>query len=143
MKAETINIEIANWTHDQNDLKQIRTEVFITEQHVPKDLEWDDDDKYCTHFLARKNGNAIATARLKTNGHIGRMAVLKPERGRSVGSKLLQFVLSYAKSQDLKSVYLNAQIDVIKFYEQYGFTPYGEEFLDAGIAHRAMKKDLT
>lgn len=142
MKAEDIEISIADWAQDKNDLKQIRTEVFIVEQHVPVELEWDEDDNKCVHFIVRNNGNAIATARLKPDGHIGRMAVLKPDRTKGVGAKLLKFVLTHAENQGMKKAFLNAQVNVIGFYEKHGFIVLGDEFLDAGIPHRAMQKNI-
>ena len=92
-----INIHIANWDSDKDSLAEIRRLVFIEEQNVPEDMEWDEYDNSATHFLATLNNKVIATARLKTDGQIGRMAVLAEYRNKGIGSKLLQFVLLTAK----------------------------------------------
>ncbi len=138
MNNTDIEISLADWSQDQDALKQIRTEVFINEQNVPVELEWDDEDRFCTHFIVRRHGQAIATARMQVNGHIGRMAVLKSERGRGVGSQLLEAIIDHARNAGLITVFLNAQIEAVRFYENHGFVAYGKDFLDAGIQHRAM-----
>ena len=142
MKVDNFEVEIANWTTDANDLKAIRTTVFIEEQNVPVELEWDGLDSDCTHFIVRSNSKAIATARLKPDGQIGRMAVLKPYRGLGIGSKLLNAVLTHATETSFAAVFLHAQIQVVGFYQQFGFISEGDEFMDAGIPHRAMYKKI-
>lgn len=129
---------VANWEQDSEAIKDIRTRVFIEEQHVPAELEWDGLDDCCTHFVILHRSQAIATARLKPDGQIGRMVVLKHHRNRGVGSLLLSTVLSFAENNHIDNIYLHAQVQVIDFYQKHGFTPYGEEFLDAGIPHREM-----
>jgi len=112
---------------------QLRKTVFIEEQHVPQDLEWDGLDGNCIHFIAHHQSQAIATARMKPDGHIGRMAVLKPYRNNGVGSSLLTAAIQLAKTRGLKKVYLHAQVTVIGFYQKHGFETQGTEFMDAGI----------
>ncbi len=138
MKTTDCDVEIVSWSADENDLKAIRTTVFIEEQNVPVELEWDGLDPDCIHFIVRSNSQAIATARLKPDGQIGRMAVLKHCRGLGIGSKLLNKILNHAKESGIKHVFLHAQVQVIGFYQQFGFVAEGEEFMDAGIPHRAM-----
>lgn len=142
MKPTDYEISVASWSIDADDLKTIRTSVFIEEQNVPVELEWDGLDPNCTHFIVRSDSKAIATARLKSDGQIGRMAVLKPYRNLGVGSRLLTEVLNYAKGAGFNSIYLHAQIQVIGFYQKFDFTTEGEEFMDAGIPHRAMVKKI-
>lgn len=142
MNLTDIEIEIANWSTDADDLKAIRTSVFIEEQNVPIELEWDGLDPDCTHFIVRLHSKTIATARLKPDGQIGRMAVLKPYRDQGIGSKLLNTVLKHATQTGYSRVYLHAQVQAVGFYQAYGFTVEGEKFMDAGIPHRAMYKNL-
>jgi len=142
MNTTDYEVEIANWPVDENDLKVIRTTVFIEEQKVPVELEWDGLDPDCIHFIVRSSSQAIATARLKPDGQIGRMAVLKRYRGLGIGGKLLNKILNYAKKSGIKHVFLHAQVRVIGFYQQFGFVAEGEEFIDAGIPHRAMYKEI-
>ena len=140
MKPADYEIEIANWPDDANPVKAVRTAVFIDEQHVPVELEWDGLDPDCIHFIVRHGSKVVATARLKPDGQIGRMAVLKPYRSLGIGRKLLAAVLKYADQAGLETVYCHAQTQVIDFYRASGFTEKGEEFMDAGIPHRAMYK---
>jgi len=133
---------IANWQKDSEDIKNIRTRVFIEEQHVPAELEWDEFDESCTHFIVRHQSHAIATARLKPDGQIGRMAVLKNHRQLGVGSLLLSTLIEHAKNTGLLTLYLHAQVQVTGFYQKYGFAIAGEKFIDAGIPHREMLKKI-
>ena len=143
MTADTavpdLEIQIVDWQDRQDTLKAIRKSVFIDEQHVPEKLEWDGRDTECTQFLATLDSVPVATARLTSEGQIGRMAVLKDFRGKGFGSKLLAAVIEQAKHAGHKQVFLHAQVSVIKFYQQHGFTAYGDVFVDAGIEHRSMK----
>jgi predicted GNAT family N-acyltransferase len=131
-----------SWLDMEQQLRSIRTRVFIEEQQVPVELEWEEDDVDCVHLLAQMNDNYIATARLLASGQIGRMAVLKPYRQLGVGSEMLKQLLSIAKSMNMSSVFLNAQIEAIDFYKQFGFQEQGDVFDDAGIPHRKMDMSL-
>ena len=142
MIKHNIKIRIADWHTDKNSLTQIRRRVFIEEQSVPEDMEWDEHDQSAIHFLATLENKVIATARLKTDGQIGRMAVLAEYRNKGIGSKLLQFVLLTAKQQKLKNIYLHAQVSAISFYEKHGFTACGHVFYEANIPHREMLKKI-
>ena len=135
-------IFIADWQRDNAALTHIRRRVFIDEQFVPEALEWDEHDAKASHFLAIFDNSAVATARLKTDGQIGRMAVLKQYRSTGIGSQLLSFVLVTARQKGFKAVYLYAQIQVIDFYRKFGFVEQGEDFDDAGIMHREMRLSL-
>lgn len=132
----------AVWEQDAAALRRIRDEVFVHEQHVPPELEWDGLDETCLHVLAIAGDQPIGTARMLPDGHIGRMAVRRPWRGRGVGGALLSYLLECARAQGLSEVRLNAQIHAIPFYERFGFNAHGEPFLDAGIPHRRMTRRL-
>ena len=142
MSKQAVNIRVADWSIEKDSLKHIRHRVFIEEQKVPVEMEWDEFDTTATHFLANLSGEAIACARLKTDGQVGRMAVLTEYRNQGVGSRLLQYILDEAKQQKLDSIYLHAQVSAIPFYEKHGFTAQGEIFYEANIAHREMLKKL-
>jgi len=133
----------AGWSRDDTQLRQIRAAVFVVEQGVPLDLEWDGIDAECAHVLAYNDDNlAIGTGRLLSDGHIGRMAVLEPWRHRGVGSALLRELMAIAKERGMQEVVLNAQIQASAFYERHGFVAEGESFLDAGIPHLRMRRPL-
>ena len=125
-------------------IKTVREEVFIREQHVPAELEWDEQDAEAIHVVAyNDNDQVIGTARLLADGHIGRMAVLEPWRKNGVGSAMLEKLLLVAQQRNLSKVFLHAQTSAIGFYKHHGFRTLGEEFMDAGIPHRYMEKDLA
>lgn len=142
MSEKGIKIRIADWLTDKNKLAQIRRLVFIEEQNVPEELEWDEFDDISIHFLVTQNDQLIACARLKPDGQIGRMAVLASHRNQGTGSSLLKFVLQQAVKTKLDKVYLHAQETAISFYEKHGFTAVGDIFYEANIPHREMLKKI-
>ena len=133
-------IKIANWEEDKLALQMIRREVFIHEQQVPEEMEWDEFDDSSTHFICTLESKIIATARLKADGQIGRMAVLQDYRNQGYGNKLLVFVIQTARDKNLKKLYLHAQVNAIPFYEKQGFTVCSDIFYEANIPHREMSK---
>lgn len=142
MYENRVVIRLADWKKDKAALRKIRSQVFIKEQKVPEDMEWDALDESACHFLALENDQAIACARLKSDGQIGRMAVLVDYRNKGTGTKLLQFVLQEAAAQNLDTVYLHAQVSALTFYEKHGFTAKGNIFYEANIPHQEMLKKL-
>ena len=141
-------IRQVDWSDAATELSAIRRTVFIDEQDVPEELEWDGldaDPQTCVHLLAEsRDGQPIGTVRMLIDnhvGHIGRMAVLPAWRGRGIGSALLDAVLAVAAQRQLRSTWLNAQTQVTGFYARAGYRISGEEFLDAGIPHRRMQRD--
>jgi predicted GNAT family N-acyltransferase len=135
-------LKLTRWDRDQTSLSEIRRTVFIEEQQVPEELEWDDDDKSCVHVLVTDNNTPIATGRIKMDGHIGRMAVLKDYRNKGIGSTVLKALIDFSKTLKMKSVYLHAQTSAIPFYEKHGFKTSSDEFMDADIPHKTMKMDF-
>jgi len=133
-----IHVRIADWQQDNAELRRIRETVFIAEQAVPPELEWDAEDAAAIHFLALDGDYAIGTARLLADGHIGRVSVLRDWRGLGVGDALLEAVIAEAERRDLKQQRLSAQVQATPFYERHGFTVVSGEFLDAGIPHVDM-----
>lgn len=142
--SEEILIQHARWPADMADIRAVRSAVFIDEQNVSEEEEWDGLDDQCAHVLAKtKHGKPVGTGRLLPDGKIGRMAVLKQFRGRDVGSRLLIELMNIARERGFTEVKLASQTHAIPFYERHGFTAYGEEFPDAGIPHRWMKARLV
>lgn len=137
----SITIRAAHWRTDRAAIKAIRTHVFIDEQHVPAELEWDGLDETAFHVLAEDQAaGAIATGRLLCDGHIGRMAVERAFRGQGVGGAVLLRLISEAEARGMFKLGLNAQTTAIGFYRRFGFDAVGEEFLDAGIPHFRMER---
>lgn len=136
-------VQIVQWSDQIDVLRTIRETVFIQEQHVPVELEWDEFDEISWHALAYNAANQpVGTARLLPDGRIGRMAVLKEWRGKGFGRALLLELLAESQRQKMKSVQLNAQISASSFYQKYGFVEFGDEFMEAGIPHVAMRLEI-
>lgn len=139
----TYRIRIADWNIDRAALRAVREAVFVLEQRVPVELEWDEHDEKCVHVIAESEcGDAIGTGRLLPDGHIGRMAVLPPWRRQGVASALLKLLIDLARRAGHRVALLHAQSYVLTFYERHGFVVDGEEFMEAGIAHRTMRRAL-
>ncbi|MFD3665513.1 GNAT family N-acetyltransferase [Streptomyces sp. NPDC058659] len=134
----------------------VRREVFVEEQGVPQELEYDTYDETAVHVLAvREDGLPLGTGRLlhgadalgKTGGDasvgsLGRLAVAKAARGLGVGAALVRGIEDAARERGLAAVDLHAQTHALGFYERLGYEAYGPEFPDAGIPHRAMRRVL-
>ena len=132
-------VQIVSWEEAATALRVIRTAVFIREQQVPEELEWDQFDAVSVHALAINNaGQPVGTARLLPDGHIGRMAVLKEWRGQGLGSALLTKLLQVLVKRHQFQAQLHAQTSAILFYKKFGFEIVGEEFIEAGIPHVKM-----
>jgi predicted GNAT family N-acyltransferase len=143
MPAPPFAVRPVNWNASREQLRAVRHAVFVEEQHVPEDLEWDEADERAYHVLAFDDeGVAIGTGRLRLDGQIGRMAVAKEWRGRGVGGAILAALLELARKEGCTVVRLHAQTHALDFYKKYGFTAVGDEFDEAGIPHRAMELRL-
>lgn len=123
-----------------DDLRAVREAVFVREQQVPLDLEWDKLDPFSQHVIARDAaGVAIGTGRLTPERKIGRMAVLPEWRNAGVGAALLQALLRLARGHGWHDVSLHAQVGALDFYLRHGFVACGPRFSEAGIEHQAMR----
>ena len=137
-------VVVARWDAVREEARAIRYDVFVIEQGVPVELEWDEWDDECWHALAHDTaGRAVATGRLLPDGHIGRMAVRKEARGTGVGARVLEALIDKAQSLGYPELILNAQTHAMPFYSRAGFAAEGEEFEEAGIPHRTMRRVLT
>ncbi len=136
--------------------REIRRRVFVDEQSVPPELEWDGLDGEAEHFVAfQTTANEIAagsceqvvgTARLRTvDGYAKaeRVAVLESHRQHGVGRSLMEALEQRAIECGLHQIRLSAQVRVLPFYERLGYSRHGEVFLEAGIEHLAMSKTLS
>jgi predicted GNAT family N-acyltransferase len=138
--ATGITLTVTDWPTDGEALYAVRHAVFIVEQHVPRELEVDAADRTARHVLARDAaGRPIATGRLLPDGHIGRLAVLAPWRGRGLGRRLLAALIDLARAQGLAEVVASAQVRAAPFYSAAGFVAEGDVYDDAGIPHRDMR----
>ena len=137
-------VDPIDYTDGLPQLRAVRETVFVQEQQVPIEEEWDALDPDCVHVIARaQDGTPIGTGRLTPEHKIGRMAVLREWRGRGVGDALLLTLIEQAHQRGWREVALNAQVSAIAFYLRHGFQPVGERFWEAGIEHQAMRRALT
>jgi predicted GNAT family N-acyltransferase len=139
-----IDIRTGPWPDHQAAAQAIRYAVFVIEQKIPVELEWDDMDVLCLHAVAYDgNGISLGTGRLLPDGHIGRMAVKKSARGQGVGGAVLDALVALAQARGDKCVMLNAQASAEAFYTAHGFARDGIEFMEAGIPHIGMRRELA
>jgi YbgC/YbaW family acyl-CoA thioester hydrolase len=144
----TFEVKTGNWTEVGKDARRIRTEVFVQEQRIPADLEWDEADATAVHAVAyNRLGQAVGTGRLVQQApgvaRIGRMAVNRAIRGAGVGEGLLQALLQKAAARGDREAMLHAQRSAEAFYAALGFVPRGEAFDEAGIGHIEMTRALV
>jgi len=136
----TYRIALGDWSAQRVDAQAVRHDVFIIEQNIPVELEWDEMDAVSLHAIAYdESGQAIGTGRLLPDGYIGRMAVQMIHRKAGIGGAILTALMQEAKMRGQNEVMLNAQIQVQGFYERFGFVGEGDEFMDAGIPHIHMQ----
>lgn len=142
-----VDVALGSWRDLGEAATVIRRQVFVEEQHIPADMEWDSADAACLHALARNHfGMPLATGRLLEHvpgvAKIGRMAVLRPMRGTQIGRQVLDALMAEAKRQGYREVLLHAQLSAENFYLRAGFQRRGEPFEEAGIGHVEMVRAL-
>ncbi|MFF4208328.1 GNAT family N-acetyltransferase [Streptomyces sp. NPDC001796] len=149
-------VRIADDPADREACFEVRKEVFVAEQGVPEDIEYDAYDAGAVHVLAvREDGVPLGAGRLlygeaaaaknggdTSVGSLGRLAVTREARGLGVGAALVRAIEDAARARGLTAVELHAQTQALGFYERLGYTAYGPEFPDAGIPHRSMRRSL-
>ena len=124
----------------------VRFRVFVSEQSVPPEEELDEADAVATHAIALFQGQVVGTGRLfrreDATVQIGRMAVDVAWRRKGVGGRILEFLEETARTEGIRHSVLHAQEYVKSFYAAHGYREHGDTFLDAGIPHIEMAKDL-
>ena len=141
MQVNELDFQILSWIKNLNEIKKIRTVVFLHEQNIPEELEWDEYDKSALHFGLFYKSCLVAYARSIENNvyWIGRMAVHKEYRNISIGSHLLQLVIAFLRDRNSqKDIFVSAQVQAIHFYEKNNFSVRRKTYLDAGILHTDM-----
>ena len=138
--TEAMTLELVSFEGEaRSHCMAIRETVFVREQGVPPELEMDEYDQQAQHALAYVDGQAVATGRILSDGHIGRIAVLKAYRGKGIGAAVVRFLTDVARQQAWPRVYLGSQLHAQAFYERLGFQRYGDVVMDAGIEHCWMQ----
>lgn len=124
-------------------IRTVREQVFIQEQQIDPEIEFDDLDSAAVHVLVMDGDQPLGTGRILSDGHIGRIAIMKAARGQGLGAKVVQALVEYAQQQGYPRVDLGAQTHAVDFYRKLGFMPYGDEFMEANIPHQAMEQMLA
>lgn len=138
----SISVREGRWPEDESDLQALRTTVFVREQGVPVEIEWDGQDALAQHVIAEIDGEMAGCGRLLPDGRIGRLAVLLRYRGQGIGAQLLDALIKLSYASGLPQVHLHAQSDAVPFYTRAGFDSRGEPFYEAGIEHLDMHRAL-
>ncbi|MEU6555154.1 GNAT family N-acetyltransferase [Streptomyces sp. NPDC046915] len=156
MSGTPYSVRIAEDPADRVACFAVRKEVFVAEQGVPEDIEYDAHDAAAVHVLAvREDGVPLGTGRLlygaaaaaqtggdASVGSLGRLAVTREARGLGVGVALVRAIEDAARARGLTAVDLHAQTHALGFYERLGYAAYGPQYPEAGIPHRAMRRTL-
>jgi len=151
-KAGAAQVVVGTWDVLGDEARGVREAVFLVEQGIARELEWDQWDALAVHAVARDaRGVAIGTGRLLPAqfdperagvGHIGRMAVLAQARRGGTGGLILASLMHEARLQGLSAIVLNAQTYVAAFYAAHGFVAFGPQFLEVDIPHVGMRATL-
>ncbi|MGV2621846.1 GNAT family N-acetyltransferase [Halobacillus sp. ACCC02827] len=141
-------MDIVKVTKDsqRQDAYYVRRTVFVEEQHVPEELEIDELEESAIHFVGYESGEPVAASRLRfVNGYgkLERICVMKDQRGRSYGRKMIEEMEAVTREYAYDKAKLNAQTQAEKFYESLGYVTISGEFMDAGIPHVTMVKKLS
>jgi predicted GNAT family N-acyltransferase len=138
------HVDKVEWDIQKDMLQQIRERVFVYELHIPKHIEFDSLDKLALHVLVTDDAHSpIATARLCTDGLIGRIAVLPGHRNRNVYKSLLNFIVELASNQGIEAVSINCILDEVERFERNGFIQQGHVFMEAGIPRQRMQCPIS
>lgn len=140
-----MNVKVVKTDKELEDAFSVRRTVFIDEQNVPEEEEIDQFESSSTHFVAYENGQPIGAGRFREvdgYGKVERICVLKEYRKSGAGKAIMETIESFAKEKGFSTLKLNAQTHAIPFYSRLNYEVISDEFLDAGIPHKTMKKSL-
>lgn len=141
-----MDFKVVSTEEELQDAFTIRKKVFVEEQNVPLEEEIDQFEDDSTHFVLYNDEQAIGAGRFRILdglGKVERICVMEEARGTGAGKEIMLGIEEYAKRLDISSLKLNAQTHAIPFYERLGYAVVSEEFMDAGIPHKTMKKTLV
>ncbi|WP_409254293.1 GNAT family N-acetyltransferase [Bacillus sp. SCS-153A] len=136
---------MAKTDQELQDAMQVRKEVFVGEQNVPMEEEIDEFENASDHFVLYDEGEPVGAGRFRMKeglGKVERICVLSRTRGKGAGKQIMTYIEEHARNKEIPALILNAQTHAIPFYESLGYSVTSEEFLDAGIPHKSMKKIL-
>ena len=123
-------------------IRQVRNDVFVEEQGVSSEEEFDDDDPACVHVIVTEDGVPIGTGRLRRDGRIGRIAVVRKARRTGIGKVIMDALEAHARDSGMNHLWAHAQVHALGFYEKLGYFASGEVFMEEGIPHRQIDKEI-
>lgn len=141
-----MRIEVVETNDQRQQAYNVRTAVFVDEQNVPPEEELDAFDEQAIHLIGYDTDKPIAASRVRfadSYGKLERICVLKDQRGKSNGAQMIESMESIIKNEGYTKAKLNAQTHAIDFYQRLGYKVISGEFMDAGIPHVAMTKELS
>jgi len=138
-----LKVLTSDWNSSKDQLTFVRKQVFIIEQGIAPEDEWDDQDEDAVHFVSfGTTAVPTGTCRLTENGQISRLAVLPAYRHQGYGEMLINRAIKVAREMGIRCVFLHAQVDVQTFYEKQRFKTDGKIFLEAGKMHIRMEREI-
>ena len=135
-------VKHGRWDQLRQDTRLIRELVFIVEQNIPEQDEWDVQDAISKHFVVYDHDQPIATARLLQDNSVGRVAVIQKYRGQGIGRLIMLEIIEHAQQQQYPFLKLSSQLHAISFYEKLGFVTQGNPYDECGIPHIEMMMPL-
>ena len=143
---DKLNYKLVTSNNELEGAFEVRRQVFVGEQGIPEDVELDEYDKEALHMVVKDGDRVIGTARVQflstSQAKIERMAILKPLRRRGIGSRIIAFLSEELRNRQVEQVVLHAQYSVVAFYKSCGFEETGSPFLEVGIKHIKMQRQL-
>jgi predicted GNAT family N-acyltransferase len=133
---------ICSFNEKEKWIRKIREDVFVKEQNVSREEEFEGDDHNFVHVVVTENGKPLGTGRLGADGRVGRVAVVKEARGMGVGRIVMQTLEKHARESGMDRLWAHAQIHALAFYEGLGYRAEGNVFMEADIPHKTIRKSL-
>jgi len=137
-----MQISITSFQEEEQAIRHIRGSVFIKEQGIPSEDEYDDNDNVCVHATAWDEGRPVGTGRLSDDGRIGRIAVMEQARGKRIAKAIILALEQHARKCGLRQLWAHAQVQALGFYKKVGYRVDGDEFMEDGILHKRIKKSI-
>ncbi len=138
-----ITLETVDFSTHSEQILSLRYRVFSLEQGVDPAIDIDGLDNDAIQILARVDEIPVGTGRMLSDGHIGRIAVLADFRKSGIGKEIMLRLINTARDRELERVFLGAQVSAVPFYQKIGFSPCGENYMEANILHTPMALYLT
>lgn len=133
-------ISKVTWQTKKLELKAIRERVFVYELHIPKEVEFDQQDITAEHLIIIDEFDGpVGTGRLCEDGLLSRIAIFKSHRNRDAYASLIGGLVDLAKDKGFEDVFIQCILDEVPEFLQSGFSTHGHVFMEAGIPRQRLK----